>query len=348
MTDQNTQQSQRLELIGAVATGVAHDLNNQLTVILNHLDFAMHELPASAPGRQNLADVQRAAMRCTEITRTLLGFGARGTARPERLDLAPLLHETARLLRRVIPTTVQIALAIDPSLDAIVADATQIQQVLINLSINARDAMPQGGLLAIRAENGAGSVILTVEDNGCGMSAEVREHIFEPFFTTKEEGAGTGLGLAMVSSIIESHGGSVEVETRPAEGTTFRLVLPAAPRPAGAGDSGCVLVADDDDLVRDVAATALARKGYRVIQARDGEEAVRLFRAHGHEIDLLFLDHTMPRMTGMQALSRIHAIRPDAKALLTSGYEVPVEGGFLRKPYRADELTRKVGEMMKE
>jgi signal transduction histidine kinase len=222
------EQAQRLELIGMAASGVAHDLNNQLTVILNHLDFAISRLAPADPAREHLADVHLAAMRCTEMTSTLLGFGSHGASRRVATDISPLLAETVRLMRRVIPSAIEITLAVDPDLRPVLADATQLQQVVLNLSINARDAMPGGGVLAIRAENSAGSIVISVADNGAGMTPEVRGRIFEPFFTTKSGKGGTGLGLAMVASIIERHKGKVEIDTAPGEGTTVRLILPVA------------------------------------------------------------------------------------------------------------------------
>ena len=347
LEEKDARQSQRLELIGQLASGVAHDLNNQLTVILNHLDFAQMQLDPSNAVRQHLMDVQRAAMRCTEMTQALLGFGRRGAQGFAIIDLGPLLSETVRLVRRIIPSTIEITLSVDPRLERVEADATQIQQVLLNVFINARDAMPEGGRLAIRAENDDGLVVITVEDNGCGMPPEVLKHAFTPFFTTKR-GKGTGLGLTMVGSIMEQHHGNTEIQSAEGHGTTVLLTFPAiepAARPKN-GSAGCILVADDDDLVRNAAANALSLRGYRVIQARDGEETVRLFASHEDEIDLLFLDFAMPRLSGAEALERARSRKPNVKALLTSGYDVTVREAFLSKPYRVEELAGKVKELI--
>jgi len=366
INEARTQQLQRLALIGTVATGVAHDLNNQLTVILNHLDFALTFLEPAHPVVKHLQDVQRATLRSAEITTTLLQFGARTAVATGFMKLDPVLVETERLLRRVIPSTIELHLTVEENLNYVVADATQIQQVLVNLSVNARDAMAAGGILSIRASNDPGGVRITVSDTGCGMTDEVRRRIFEPFFTTKKPGgsllrnSGSGLGLAMVASIIRSHGGRIEVESELGVGTEFHLILPCATagkepeskevlKPAARNTSrghGCILVADDDDLVRSVAATALTMHGFRVIEARNGEEAVSLFMRHANEIDLLFFDMTMPRASGQEALNRARAINPSIRALLTSGYEVAVEDPFLPKPYTSRNLFDKVDEIL--
>ncbi|MCU1259684.1 MAG: sensor protein [Bryobacterales bacterium] len=220
--------AQRLELIGTMACGVAHDLNNQLTVILNHLDFALRGLGPHDPVRASLTDVQRAAYGCAEMLGSLVGFGARTHSRFQRLELEPVLSETARFLRRIVPSNIQITLVIDPTLQPVVADATQIQQVLINLSINARDAMPDGGSIEIVARNEPDRVALIVRDTGCGIPAATRDYIFEPFFTTKSEMGGSGLGLAMVAAILEDHGGAITVDSQPNRGTCFHLFLPVA------------------------------------------------------------------------------------------------------------------------
>ncbi|MDQ6678742.1 MAG: ATP-binding protein, partial [Acidobacteriota bacterium] len=349
--------------IGTVATGVAHDLNNQLTVILNHLDFALTLLEPTHRVVKHLHDVQRATLRSAEITTTLLQFGARTAVSTRFMKLEPVLVETERLLRRVIPSTIEIQLAVEDNLNCVIADATQIQQVLVNLSVNARDAMAKGGILSIRAGNHPGGVRITVSDTGSGMTEEVRRRIFEPFFTTKrpdgslQRSSGSGLGLAMVASIIRSHAGRMEVESEPGIGTTFHIILPCAtgeePKPKDSKPtgnaprgSGCILVADDDDLVRSVAAAALTMHGFRVIEARNGEEAVSLFMLHANEIDLVFFDMTMPRASGQEALNRARAIKPSIRALLTSGYEVAVKDPFLPKPYTSRNLYDKVDEVL--
>ncbi len=354
------QHSQRLELIGTVASGVAHDLNNLLTVILNHLDFALYRLESNHPVRANLADVQRAAMRSTELMGALLSFGARTPTRYQRMNLTTVIEETVRLLlRRVMPSTIEIVQTVDPKLGTVLADATQIQQILVNLSVNARDAMPRGGSLEISAKNQGDKVVLSVRDNGSGITAEVRERIFEPFYTTKGDSGGSGLGLAMVASIVDAHQGSITVESDPGQGTTFQISLPTVSKaPVHTSEScgkltrpkrpmaGCVLVAEDDDLVRGVARTTLQMQGYRVLEARDGDEAVRVFSDHAEEIDMVFFDVTMPHATGTEALSRVRWIKPQVKALLTSGYSSPLKEEFLYKPYTAFDLARKVDKIM--
>ncbi len=219
-------QAQRLETLGTLASGIAHDLNNQLTVILNNLALAM---AAGAPGRTVdgcLADAHRAAERCVEMTRGMLAFGRRVSPVLAPLNLGRVIEETGRLLARIIPASIQVRLSIEPHLPAVLADATQIQQVLMNLAVNSRDAMPTGGRLDIRVENRGRWVVLVVADTGCGIAPEARGRIFEAFFTTKTTGGGTGLGLATVERIVRAHRGVIEFDSRPAQGTTFRVLLP--------------------------------------------------------------------------------------------------------------------------
>jgi two-component system cell cycle sensor histidine kinase/response regulator CckA len=223
--------AQRLDILSSVAGGVAHDLNNQLMVILNHLDYALCRLGPDHALTSNLDDVRSAAHRCAEMVGTLAGFGRPHDTKFQRIHLGPVLSETVRLVRRVIPTRIRTTLAVDPALQPVVANATQIQQVLINLMLNARDALLSGGAIEITASNRGGLVLLTVRDTGCGISPAALPHIFEPFFTTKAETGGTGLGLAMVAAIAEEHGGAIAVESEPGRGTAFCLSLPTSNSP---------------------------------------------------------------------------------------------------------------------
>jgi two-component system, cell cycle sensor histidine kinase and response regulator CckA len=221
-----TQHQQRLELVGRMATGIAHDLNNQMMVILNHLDFALEQIPAHHTVRANISDVQRAAGRCTEMIESLLAFGRPSEVELRPTGLEPILAETCRLLRRTIPANIDLRITIDSSLNPVLADTTQIQQVLMNLAINARDAMPRGGKLTIEARNHAGGVSLKVCDTGVGMSLEVQRRIFEPYFTMKRDSGGTGLGLAMVADIVKKHGAVIQMESIAGKGTCFRILFP--------------------------------------------------------------------------------------------------------------------------
>jgi signal transduction histidine kinase len=220
--------AQRLELIGNAASGVAHDLNNQLTVILNHLDYALDRIGPDHEVTTNLEDVRSAANRCADIVGTLARLGRRHDTKFQCIDLEPVLSETVRLVRRSIPSRIRTTLTVDPGLLRVVANGTQIQQILINLLINARDSIPYEGAIEVSAGNYGGRVVLTVHDTGCGIPPESLARVFEPFFTTKTETGGTGIGLAMAAAIAEEHGGTIVVESEPGRGTSFQLSLPGA------------------------------------------------------------------------------------------------------------------------
>jgi two-component system, cell cycle sensor histidine kinase and response regulator CckA len=222
-----TEHQQRLELVGRMATGIAHDLNNQMMVILNHLDFALGQMPAHFPVRASISDVQCAAGRCAEMVASLLSFG--GAAEPSHrvISLEPILAETGRFLRRTLPANIDLRWNIEPPLNQVLADETQIQQIVTNLVLNARDAMPRGGKLLVDARNQNGGITLTVWDTGMGISSEVRNRVFEPFFSTKEDGpSGTGLGLATVADLVKKHGAEIELDSVPGKGTCFRILFP--------------------------------------------------------------------------------------------------------------------------
>jgi two-component system cell cycle sensor histidine kinase/response regulator CckA len=222
-----TEQQQRLELVGQMASGIAHDLNNQMMLILNHLDFALRQIPAHQPVRGDLMDVKKAAERCTEMIGSLISFGRPTIARLKMTNLTPMLAETARLLRRVMPASIDLRFSLDPNLADVLADDTQIQQVVLNLAVNARDAMPRGGTLLIEVLNFGGSVALTVRDTGVGMPPEVLSRIREPYFTTRQASGGTGLGLAMVSRIVEEHKAVMSIESKVGEGSCFHILIPS-------------------------------------------------------------------------------------------------------------------------
>jgi len=352
------QQGQRLELIGALTGGIAHDLNNQLMVILNHLDVCLRDLDPENSARASLSVIQRAAVRCADMTARLLRFSRKSEPLLKSTQLAEVLEETERFLRGVMPASIKLCFCKRANLPTVCADATQIQQVLVNLSVNARDAMPNGGRLEIRAHADGDFVVLSVSDTGAGIPPELRQKIFEPFFTTRGETGGTGLGLAMVAAIVQSHKGSIDVSSAPGAGTNFRIKLPVECEKTQSGgervaateasERGCVLVADDEDLVRRVAATILAMHGYHVLEAKDGEEAVRVFRENAGRVDLAFFDVTMPKASGVEALARIRGEHPNLKALLTSGYDVLAGGPFLPKPYTSSELMEKVWELLND
>jgi signal transduction histidine kinase len=225
-----TEHQQRLELVGRMATGIAHDLNNQMMVILNHLDFALGQMPAHFPVRASISDVQCAAGRCAEMVASLLSFGSATEPALNVVSLEPILAETGRFLRRTLPANIDLRWNIEPPLNPVLADVTQIQQIVMNLVLNARDAMPRGGKLLVDARSQKGGVALTVWDTGTGISPEVRSRVFEPFFSTKgsetDGPTGTGIGLATVADLVKKHGAEIELESVPGKGTCFRILFP--------------------------------------------------------------------------------------------------------------------------
>jgi nitrogen-specific signal transduction histidine kinase/CheY-like chemotaxis protein len=377
--EQQLRQAQKMETLGTLVGGIAHDFNNQLTVILGNLELVLGGLPPEAPGRVELSDAEQAARRCADMTQRLLMFARRRVGRPQAVDVNHAVAEAVRLLQRVLPATIGVEVRCQADAWPAWADPTQLCQVLMNLAVNARDAMPEGGTLTLATANReadaawcAGRVgarpgryaVLSVSDTGCGMTPEVQARIFEPFFTTKEVGQGTGLGLAVVFGIVQAHGGWIDVASTPGRGSRFEVCLPAAeaaapvaeaaPPPArGAGE--CVLVVDDEELVRNLARSVLERRGFRVLTAADGEEALAAYRARPTEIDAVLLDLTMPRLGGLQALRRLREINPEVRVVISSGHTMYSDAermlaagarAFAAKPYRAEELVRKVREAL--
>lgn len=374
--EQQVQQLQRFEAIGRLAGGIAHDFNNALGVILGWSQLAYEELPEGSPTRRKLRMIGQQAQSSAGLSRQLLAFARRQVLQPANLNLSDLVSQTKTLLESLIGDEIDFTVTLAPNLHTIRADPSQIEQVLMNLCLNARDAMPQAGRLTIRAENvdlseefcrihsyGApGRYVLTeVSDTGVGMDAATVERIFEPFFTTKEMGRGTGLGLATVYGIVKQHGGFVNVYSEPGQGTTFRVYLPAAygapdkpraPLPEQIrGDTETILVADDHEALRDLAREALSSQGYRVIVAKNGQEAVDLFKANSKRIALVILDVTMPILNGREAHSQMRAVAPDIPVLFTTGHSAEsasletniLEGAaFLQKPYDLGLLHRVV------
>jgi hypothetical protein len=369
-------QAHKMEAVGQLAGGIAHDFNNLLTGIIGNLALALADLPASHPTRELLTNAETAAVRAAELTRQLLGFSRRTPLLSRPLNLNTVLDETLRLIRRTFDPRIEVRVVCEPKLAAIQADAAQMGQVLMNLCLNARDAMPQGGILTLETANvhldseaaaktlegrPGDFVRLQVTDTGCGMPPEVRERIFEPFFTTKEQGKGTGLGLAMVFGILKQHQGWIECESEVGQGTTFEVFLPAMPATVVQGEAALpdgirggretILLADDEEVVSRLGETILGRHGYHVLTATDGVEAVEIYRRHARDIDLVILDLSMPRLSGPETLRELRSINPAVRVLISSGYsndedlsELQREGalGFVAKPYRPAELARKV------
>jgi PAS domain S-box-containing protein len=378
-------QSQRLESLGQLAGGVAHDFNNLLAVILNYTTFINEEiaLAAAEPGGdrwkavgQDVEQVRLAAQRASELTHQLLAFGRREVVRPQALSLDDVLQGVEQLLRRTIGEHVELVIQSDGDLATVMADSGQIEQVLVNLAVNARDAMPGGGELcietrnvdvdddyvAVRPEVKPGRYVrLRVSDTGEGMERDVLARVFEPFFTTKPRGEGSGLGLATVYGIITQAGGSAQIYSEPGIGTTFTALLPAsegAPAPvehavAAARSYGgeTVLTVEDEDALREVTRRILARNGYTVLTAASGVEAIKLAKEHQGNIDLLLTDVVMPHMLGKEVAERVLAIRKDLPVLFMSGYAQAVlashgtmdEGVTLvEKPFTEAGLLAKV------
>jgi two-component system, cell cycle sensor histidine kinase and response regulator CckA len=374
-------QSQKMEAIGQLAGGVAHDFNNLLQVIAGYTDMAMAGLDAGDRRRADLAEVKKAAARATSLTRQLLTFGRREEYNPECIDLNDVISNMTRMLRRVIGEHVELNVRSLGALRPVCADIGQMEQVLMNLSINARDAMPGGGRITIETGNipaedaffqrhaeaaGKAYVLFSVSDTGVGIPREVQERIFEPFFTTKDVGAGTGLGLATVYAIVRRQGGVIEVESEAGKGTTFRIYLEAtgqpqsmrrlrAHEPDARGGDETILLAEDDVAVCDLTVTVLEKAGYSVIVAHNGEEAVTIARERGRRFQLAILDVVMPKKGGREAREALKEINPGAPVLFASGYSysafegaAPGDGDedLIRKPYSSDDLLRKVRQML--
>jgi PAS domain S-box-containing protein len=374
-------QAQRLEAIGLLAGGVAHDFNNLLTVIIGYSEMALGGLRREEPARELIREVRKAGQRAAVLTRQLLAFGRKQVLAPVALDLNALVSDAERMLGRLIGEDITLATVLSPALGRVKADPGHMEQVLLNLVLNARDAMPTGGRLTIETRNvelgpSAGRhaearpspwVLLAVSDTGCGIEEAIKARIFEPFFTTKETGKGTGLGLAMVYGIVNQSGGSIEVDSEPGRGSTFKIYLPrlaqgAAPArashpglcvlPPGAGT---VLLAEDEEGVRSLGGLALRSAGYTVLEARDGEEALGVCQRHSGPIDLLVTDVVMPKMSGRQLADHLASLRPRLKVLYLSGYmdDAVVRHGvreaglaFLQKPFTPSVLARKVREVL--
>ncbi len=344
--EQQLQQAQKLDSIGRLAGGVAHDFNNLLTVINGYADLLLRELKEEDAIRASVAEMRQAGERGAELTRRLLSFSRQQLIDPKPIDLNQLIADSGNMLRRLMGEDVEIVVVPGDSLGWVNADAGQISQVLLNLAVNARYAMPDGGKLIIETGNvevaaqeaekhlgvAPGDYVqLTVTDTGAGMDEETQQHVFEPFFTTKEVGEGTGLGLSIVYGIVKQNGGSVEVDSKPGRGTTFKIYLPrvegteaahvdaerSAPVPHG---SGTILLVEDEDEVRNLAAKVLTSYGYHVLQGAHGQEALLLVEGHQEPIDLLLTDVIMPGMTGRELAERMKASRPEIKVLYMSGY----------------------------
>jgi signal transduction histidine kinase/ActR/RegA family two-component response regulator len=374
-------QAQKKEAVGRLAGGVAHDFNNLLTVINGSGDLALGTLPPDHPATGFLTEMVRAGERGAVLTRQLLAFSRQQLVTPRVLDLNAIVLDLEKLLGRIIGEDIVLSCHLQPGLGSVKADAGQVEQVLMNLAVNARDAMPRGGKLTIETRNVeldpsyAGThaearpgphVLLAVSDTGSGMTAEVRARIFDPFFTTKEVGKGTGLGLATVHGIVKQSGGHVGVYTEPGRGTTFKVYLPRVPEAPARGKSHAgqvvlprgtetVLLAEDEDAVRSLLALVLRQGGYTVLEASDGQKALHIAAGHQGPIHLLVTDVVLPEVGGRELAERLQAGRPQMKVLYLSGYtrDAVVRHGiledqvhFLSKPFSPAVLAQKVREVL--
>ena len=379
--EEQLRQAQKLEAIGLLAGGVAHDFNNLLTVINGYSEFL---LAAMDPGESQYAyakSIRQAGERAAALTRQLLAFGRKQMLRPANLDLNEIVSEVAGMLLRLIGEDIELVSKLDPQIGGVEADPNQIHQVLINLTANARDAMPRGGRLTIATANvvldaplgradvevPAGRyVLLSIEDTGSGMDEATRQRIFEPFFTTKKDGKGTGLGLASVYGIIRQSGGHIVVESAPGKGTVFQIYLPRIERAAdspnppelaqAAAGTETILVVEDEPEVRQIATRALRDCGYRVMEAADAREALARFGESSGRVHLLMTDVVMPGMTGVDLSRQLLSLDAQLKTIYVSGYadsmllrqgEMVPGAGFLQKPYRPSELAAKVRQILR-
>jgi signal transduction histidine kinase len=380
LTQRQLQQAQKMEAIGRLAGGVAHDFNNLLTVINGYGELLLSRMADGDPMRTLIREMVTAGDRAAILTRQLLAFSRKTILEPRVLDLTAVVADVEKMLRRIVGEDVQLSTVAGQDVGAIKADLSHIEQVLMNLVVNARDAMPQGGRLTIAVKNAdldepyvsahpgthlGPHVLLAVTDTGCGMDAATLAHIFEPFFTTKGE-RGTGLGLATVHGIVEQSGGHVTVDSAVGQGTTVRVYLPhcaARPAPAKANahlaamprGSETVLLVEDEEGVRALCRHVLSSCGYTVMEARDGAEALRVAGAHAPRLDLLVTDVVLPRMGGREIAERVSALHSEVKVLYLSGYTSDAvvrhgiqqaEVAFLQKPFTPATLAAKVRDVL--
>ncbi|MEJ2671981.1 MAG: PAS domain S-box protein, partial [Deltaproteobacteria bacterium] len=381
--EEHLRQTAKMEAVGRLAGGVAHDFNNLLTIISGYGELVLADLQEQDQRRQQVQAILKAADQATAVTRQLLAFSRKQMLQPQILDLNRLITSLVEMLSRLVDEDIKISMVLEPELGAVKADPNHMEQVVMNLAINALDAMPQGGTLTVETANvqvepdytrrhpeitpGA-YVVTTVADTGTGMNHEVLSHIFEPFFTTKEKGKGTGLGLSMAYGIIKQSGGHILVESAPQKGSVFHIYLPrvalskqpdelAAPALTASRDTGTILLVEDEVEVRHVVRRMLALKGYSVLSAHDGQEALEIGQKHPGPIHLLLTDVAMPAMGGRELAERLASSHPEMKVLFMSGHteDGMVRRGvreslinFIQKPFRVDQLLVKVRKLLAE
>jgi PAS domain S-box-containing protein len=379
--EKQSEQASRLESVGQLAGGVAHDFNNLLGVILNYADFIAEEIGEESPAHEDVKEIRRAAERATQLTRQLLIFSRRDVVKPQPINLNDSVREMERLLRRTIGEHIELAVKFGSDLPAVMADPGQLEQVLVNLALNARDAMPQGGRLRIETATIEADddflddnpdlrpgryVKLTVADTGTGMEEETLRRVFEPFFSTKPKGEGTGLGLATVYGIVRGARGAISIHSELGEGTAFTVHLPAVDAavsdhseadggdgPSGSGER--ILVVEDEDAVRTLANRILSRAGYEVIAVSRAREAVDLLENGGAGYALLLTDVVMPEMRGVELVQVAKAVAPELPILMMSGYSTPMAEDerkkidsipLLEKPFSGSALLTEVRDLL--
>ena len=353
-------QSQKLEALGRLAGGVAHDFNNLLTVIEGYARLLKEECP-NGDAVLFVEEIIKASNRASNLTRQLLAFSRKQSADPRLMDLNEAALGMKGMLERVIGEDVELRVAADASPSTVVADPAQIEQIIMNLAVNARDAMPQGGRITIRTESLPGWVELSVSDTGQGIPEELQAQIFEPFFTTKETGKGTGLGLALVRAIVEDSQGRISLDSHVGQGTTFRVQFPLrAGDPVAEADPsadvkavrgrGTVLLVEDEEALRNLLTRSLTGRGYQVVQAADGDEALALFRALPAPPDLLLTDVMLPRRSGKQVADELSKLAPKMKVLFMSGYGDNTPEGAMRleKPFSPSKLASAVKDLIEK
>ena len=380
-TEEQLRQTQKMEAVGRLAGGIAHEFNNYLAIIMGYTELLERETVGNESLRLNLSEIKGASQKVASLTRQLLAFGRKQVIELTEVDLNSSVWETHKLLRRLIPVTIELIPKLQGDLGKVKADPTQVQQILINLVLNARDSLPEGGKIFIETEEvdldpeyasrqldvqPGRYVMLSVADTGIGMDHETLSHIFEPFFTTKEEGKGTGLGLSTTYGIVKQSGGHLTVASVPGKGSTFRIYLPkqadsgAIPQPSKAQSNRprrqTVLVVEDEGALRKLMMKVLEGAGFQVVEAKDGEQAVEICKSWAEPIDMVVSDLAMPKLNGLQLKEIVAGLRPTVKFLLISGYAEDVvedptilrtDTNFLEKPFMPDELVLKVREVLR-